>query len=85
MCILDIVSFAFHCFSFLSPRISLEMGSSQIPCMLCLGGKGFSDAASNGNGGKGRNISLLPPCNGVDLASKVHRNSHTFKKITMIF
>lgn len=85
MCILDIVSFAFYWFSFLSPGIYLEMGSSQILCVLCLGRKGFSDAASNGNDGKGLKISLLPPCNGVDLVSKGNGNSHPFKKMTMTF
>lgn len=41
MCILDI----FQCFSLIF--ISFEMGSSQILCVLCLGGKGFADVASN--------------------------------------
>lgn len=48
-------------------------------------GRVFQMLPPVGTGGEGLSLSLLPPCNSVDLANKVSGNSHIFKKITTIF
>lgn len=55
-------------------------------CVCCAWeGRIFQILPPVGTGEEGLSLSLLPPCNGVDLASKVNGNSHTFKKMTTIF